>query len=228
MLLQVKNIIKSYYSDKGILICRALEDVTLLLEDKEQLVITGPSGSGKSSLLNILGLIDVPDSGDVFFKGEGFQRMGQRRQEEFRNQNTGFIFQDHHLLKHCTVLENVLIPCLAFKNKTTFAEREKAKSILNRLGIFDKQDYLPSMLSGGERQRAAFARSLINSPDLILADEPTGNLDRGNSERAMEFLLSFAREEGTALIVVTHADHVASLFKKKYSLIDGRLERQRS
>ncbi len=227
MLLKAENISKSYYSDKGVLICRALENVSLDINENRSLTITGPSGSGKSTLLNILGCIDYPDSGYVYYNDKMLSKMNEKNQAEFRNTHAGFIFQDHHLVRHCSVLENVLLPCLAGKRKTGKEESERAEHILEKLGIIGKKDYLPAMLSGGERQRTAFARSLINSPHFILADEPTGNLDWKNSGQAMKLLLDFAENERISLVVVTHSSLVASMFKTEYSLTDGRLKRSR-
>ena len=227
MLLKAENISKLYYSDQDVLICRALDDVSLSIAEGERITITGPSGSGKSTLLNILGGIDFPDSGQVLFKDEKLNEMNAKQQAEYRNIHAGFIFQDHYLIKHCTVLENVLLPSLAFTKKTTKEKQDEAENILETLGIIDKKNYLPSMLSGGERQRAAFARALINSPDFILADEPTGNLDQKNSEQAMNFLLSYTQNEKKTLVVVTHAAHIASMFNTEYSMIDGKINKVR-
>jgi lipoprotein-releasing system ATP-binding protein len=227
MLLNAQNISKSYYSDKGVLICRALENVSLIINENSSLTITGPSGSGKSTFLNILGCIDYPDSGYVYYNDKMLSKMSEKKQAEFRNTHAGFIFQDHHLVRHCSVIENILLPCLANKRKTGIEEKERAEHILEKLGIIDKKDYLPAMLSGGERQRTAFARSLINSPRFILADEPTGNLDRKNSEQAMKMLLDIAETEKISLIIVTHSSLVASMFKTEYALANGRLKRSR-
>ncbi len=225
MLLKAENVSKLYYSNQGVLICKALDDVSLTIGEGERVTITGPSGSGKSTLLNILGGIDFSDSGNVSFNDKKLSEMDEKRQAEFRNIHAGFIFQEHFLIKHCTVLENVLLPNLAYLKRIPKAKQEDAERFLEALGIIDKKDYLPSMLSGGERQRVAFARALINSPDFILADEPTGNLDQKNSEQAMEFLLTFAEKEKMALIVVTHATHIAALFNTEYSMLDGKVSR---
>lgn len=227
MFLKAENISRSYYSDKGILICQALDNVSIAINENKSLAITGPSGSGKSTLLNILGCIDYPDSGCVYYNDKMLSKMNEKKQAEFRNTHAGFIFQDHHLVRQCSAIENILLPCLAYKRKTSREETERADYILEKLGIIDKKDYLPAMLSGGERQRTAFARALINTPRFILADEPTGNLDRKNSEKAMNLLLEFAGNERISLVVVTHSLLIASMFKTEYSLTDGRLKRAR-
>ena len=142
MLLKAENISKFYYSNQGVLICRALDDVSMSIDDGECITITGPSGSGKSTLLNILGCIDFPDSGSVSFNDFKLGDMDEKRQAEYRNIQAGFVFQDHYLIKHCTVLENVLLPCLAFMKKASEAKQENAEMILEVLGIIDKKDYL--------------------------------------------------------------------------------------
>jgi len=199
-----------------------LSGVNLVLNRGEALAITGPSGSGKSTLLYILGVLDQPTAGEVIQFGENPFDFNAKQQAEFRNQNIGFIFQDHHLMPQFSVLENVLIPTMVHQGTTNDAE-ERARHLLERVGLHDRMHHRPAQISGGERQRVAVCRALINNPRLLLADEPTGNLDRSNTQSIGKLLLEINQEQNTILICVTHSRELAALFPKHQELRDGLL-----
>ncbi|MCH9655558.1 MAG: ABC transporter ATP-binding protein [Planctomycetes bacterium] len=199
-----------------------LSGVNLVLNRGEALAITGPSGSGKSTLLYILGVLDQPTSGEIIQFGENPFEFNATQQAEYRNQNIGFIFQDHHLMPQFSVLENVLIPTMVHQGITDDAE-ERARNLLERVGLHDRMHHRPAQISGGERQRVAVCRALINNPRLLLADEPTGNLDRSNTESIGKLLLEINQEQNTVLICVTHSRELAALFPKHQELRDGLL-----
>ncbi|MFK7776531.1 MAG: ABC transporter ATP-binding protein [Gimesia sp.] len=199
-----------------------LSGVNLVLNRGESLAITGPSGSGKSTLLYILGVLDQPTAGEISLFGENPFEFNAKQQAEFRNQNIGFIFQDHHLMPQFSVLENVLIPTMVHQGTSQDAE-ERARHLLERVGLSDRIHHRPAQISGGERQRVAVCRALINNPRLLLADEPTGNLDRTNTQSIGKLLLEINQEQNTVLICVTHSRELAALFPKHQELRDGLL-----
>jgi ABC-type lipoprotein export system ATPase subunit len=189
------------------------------------MAVVGPSGSGKSTLLNIIGALERPTSGDVFFTGKNLANLGDSELSAIRNREIGFIFQLHHLLPQCTVLENVLIPTIPLGIKKSKNEvMRRAKTLLEKVSLTDRMDFFPAVLSGGELQRVAVVRALINTPKLILADEPTGSLDKESSENLGRLLVDLNREEGVALITVTHSMELARLMDKIYNLQNGQLE----
>jgi lipoprotein-releasing system ATP-binding protein len=218
--LLVRGLTRQFDGDAGRV--TVLTGVDLELRRGETLAVTGPSGSGKSTLLYILGLLDRPTSGTILFGGENPLALDAVGQARFRNRAIGFVFQDHHLLPQCTVLENVLIPTLAAEG-TTPAARQRAAALLERVGLGDRQTHRPAQLSGGERQRVAVCRALINQPRLLLADEPTGNLDRRTAEAVGTLLLEVAAEHTAMLICVTHSLELAARFPRRAELHDGRL-----
>lgn len=218
--LVVRNLTKQFtLADESLSI---LAGVNLTLNRGEALAITGPSGSGKSTLLYILGVLDQPSAGEVTQFGENPFTLNAKEQAEFRNQNIGFIFQDHHLMPQFSVLENVLIPTMVHQGSATDAE-ERARHLLERVGLKDRLNHRPAQISGGERQRVAVCRALINNPRLLLADEPTGNLDRSNTEAIGNLLLEINQEQNTILICVTHSSELAALFPQHQRLRDGLL-----
>ena len=221
--LVVEQLTKSYQSTEGPL--SILRGVNLSMDRGDALAITGPSGSGKSTLLYILGALDSPTSGRVTLSDQQLDGLNDAGLAHFRNTQVGFIFQDHHLLPQCSVLENVLIPTLAGQGADAAAE-SRARELLRRVGLSDRLTHRPAQLSGGERQRVAVCRSLINSPVLLLADEPTGNLDRATAESVGSLLLELNREQNTLLICVTHSPDLASRFPRHCALKDGLLEEQ--
>jgi lipoprotein-releasing system ATP-binding protein len=190
-----------------------LRGVDLAVLPGETLAIVGPSGSGKSTLLNILGTLDLPDAGEVWLEGREVERLDARKLARVRNRLIGLVFQLHHLLPHLGVLENVLVPALVSGNPAA----------LERVGLGHRLDHRPSQLSGGERQRAAVVRALVNRPALLLADEPTGSLDRRSAESLADLLIELNREEGTALVVATHAPSLAARMGRTLQLDGGRL-----
>ena len=199
-----------------------LRDVSLALDVGESAVILGPSGSGKTTLLNILGTLEPPTEGRVVLDGCDPYSLPPRQLARFRNRSVGFIFQDHHLLPQCSVLENVLLPTLTEARDEDMAVR--ARELLERVGLSERLEHRPAELSGGERQRVAIARALINRPKLVLADEPTGNLDRKTAERVGELLAELHRDQDLVLLVVTHSETLAQRFARKYELVDGTLK----
>jgi lipoprotein-releasing system ATP-binding protein len=200
-----------------------LGDVSLALGDGENVAILGPSGSGKSTLLNIVGTLESPTSGRVVLNGEDPAGLDDVRLAAFRNQRIGFVFQEHHLLPQCTVLENVLVPTVA-AGPTRPEAVQRARMLLERVGLADRLEHRPAELSGGQRQRAALARALILRPSLLLADEPTGNLDRLAADGVAELLLELQQQEQMMLVVVTHSARLAERMSRRMELIDGRLE----
>ncbi|MCR9229795.1 MAG: ABC transporter ATP-binding protein [bacterium] len=218
--LVVRNLTKQFtLADESLSI---LAGVDLTLNRGEALAITGPSGSGKSTLLYILGVLDQPTAGEVIQFNQNPFVLNAKEQAEFRNQNIGFIFQDHHLMPQFSVLENVLIPTMVHQGSSSDAE-ERARHLLERVGLKDRLNHRPAQISGGERQRVAVCRALINNPRLLLADEPTGNLDRANTESIGKLLLEINQEQNTILICVTHSSELAALFPQHQRLRDGLL-----
>jgi ABC-type lipoprotein export system ATPase subunit len=204
---------------------KVLRGVNLDVAGGESLAIIGPSGSGKSTLLNILGTLDRPDEGRVGLAGEDLSTLDDERLARVRNRKIGFIFQSHHLLPQCTVLENVLVPTLAegAKDLRVGAE-ERARRLLQRVGLEARVSHRPGQLSGGERQRVAVVRALINQPKLVLADEPTGALDRQSAEQLGALLVELNREEHVTLVVVTHSLELARGMGRILELRDGLLQ----
>jgi lipoprotein-releasing system ATP-binding protein len=221
MSLSVEHVDKEFPTRSGTL--AVLRDVNLSVANGESLAIMGPSGSGKSTLLHIVGTLDAPTRGRVTLDGTDPFTLPERRLAVFRNRHIGFVFQDHHLLPQCTVLENVLIPTLVAGEGTATGNSEDARRLLERVGLSDRLDHRPAELSGGERQRAAIARALIRRPRLLLADEPTGNLDRKTAHAVGELLVELHQQEGTILIVVTHSPQLAGLFPRRAEMGDGCL-----
>lgn len=199
-----------------------LRGVSLELAAGENLAILGPSGSGKSTLLQIIGTLDQPTSGSVRLAGQDPFALDEPGQARFRHQQIGFVFQEHYLLPQCTALENVLVPTLANgAGSTDVAAR--ARLLLDRVGLAHRLNHRPAELSGGERQRTAIARALIAGPRLLLADEPTGNLDRATAASVADLLLELHATEGTMLVVVTHSQELASRLQRRAEIAAGRL-----
>ncbi len=199
-----------------------LRGVSLQLSTGENLAVVGPSGSGKSTLLNIIGTLDWPSSGRVLLDGQDPSSLSERQLAAFRNRTIGFVFQEHHLLPQCNVLENVLLPTVA-TGKTTDAAYRRACDLLQQVGLGERLEHRPAELSGGERQRVAIARALINQPALLLADEPTGNLDRATADRVADLLLQLQEQEQMMLILVTHSVRLAQRMSRLLRLEEGRL-----
>lgn len=220
-MLLIKNISKSF-TQRG----QVLNNLSLDVNEGDSIAIMGPSGSGKSTLLNILGLLDKPDSGDIIFKGTPLAQFTDDESAAYRNRNIGFVFQDHLLLPHLTVSENIFLPLLASKySPSELAEREAAiLELMEKTGILDLKNKYPSNISGGEAQRVALVRSLTNNPSMLLADEPTGSLDSRNAENLGDLLLTMNRETGITLILATHSAELAKKMSRVFSLEDGKLK----
>jgi lipoprotein-releasing system ATP-binding protein len=218
--LLVENVVKEFPTRSEPLV--VLRGASLSLSAGENLAILGPSGSGKSTLLYIIGTLDRATSGRIEVQGQDVTQLAEPQLADFRNRRIGFVFQDHYLLPQCSVLENVLVPTIANGAAKPQAV-ERAKLLLDRVGLTQRLDHRPAELSGGERQRAAIARALIHSPALLLADEPTGNLDRTSAAAVGKLLLEMQRTENTMLVVVTHSQELASLFGRRMEIDDGKL-----
>jgi lipoprotein-releasing system ATP-binding protein len=221
MALTVSDLSKDYPTRTGPL--SVLKRISFSLNRGEALAIMGPSGSGKSTLLHILGTLDTPTSGTVTLENTNPFTLPERELAAFRNRRIGFVFQDHHLLPQCSVLENVLVPTLVNRETSPTDTETYARQLLERVGLGGRLDHRPAELSGGERQRVAVARALVLKPALLLADEPTGNLDRKNAEGVGELLMELHRQENNILVVVTHSAELAKLLPRQMEVNDGSL-----
>jgi len=223
-MLELINVAKSYESPGDARGLCVLKDITLKVEKGESVAIVGPSGSGKSTLLNIIGALDRPSQGRVLFDGKDLAKLADTELARIRNREIGFVFQLHHLLPQCTVLENVLVPTLADKNRLSPKEgEERAINLLQRVGLKDHLLHRPGELSGGQRQRVAVVRALINRPRLLLADEPTGSLDERASQNIAELLVELNRSEQVTLILATHSMKLAENMGRVLELNNGVL-----
>jgi len=218
--LEVRSLSKEYPAPSGPL--RVLSDVDLTLKTGDSVSIVGPSGSGKSTLLYILGALEPPTSGTVWLNGQNPYALDDRGLAAFRNLQVGFVFQDHHLLPQCTVLENVLIPTLMSANPDG-SPIDRARDLLDRVGLGPRMHHRPHQLSGGEKQRVALARALVQRPQLVLCDEPTGNLDHESADAVASLLMALHETQPTILIVVTHNLDLAQRFGARYRISDARL-----
>lgn len=215
---------KSFASGDGATPLHILRGASLEIQPAESLAIVGPSGSGKSTILNLLGALDRPDEGQVFFENQDLGTLDDTALAGLRNRRIGFVFQSHHLLPHCTVWENVLVPALASESVVDQPTQDRARQLLDRVGLGARLHHRPGQLSGGERQRAAVVRALINRPGLLLADEPTGALDRASANELAELLVRVNLEDKVALVVVTHAPDLARRMGRALELRDGLLQ----
>ena len=219
-ILACEAVCKNYYD--GQLNVQVLDNLTLQVEKGRSIGIVGASGSGKSTLLHILGGLDKPTSGRVSLMGQDLSELSQKQLSGLRNQYLGFVYQFHHLLPEFSALENVMMPLLIGKRPKEQA-RERALLMLEKVGLKDRVLHRPGELSGGERQRAAIARALVTDPACLLADEPTGNLDRKNALNILDMMMELKQELGTALVVVTHDDEMAARFDRVLNMTDGAL-----
>ncbi|HWQ93715.1 MAG TPA: ABC transporter ATP-binding protein [Clostridia bacterium] len=224
-LLELVGVTKRFEAPDGAGSLLVLHDISLVVRSGESMAILGPSGSGKSTLLQIMGTLDQPSAGRVLLAGTDLGTLDEPRLAEVRNRQIGFVFQAHYLLPQCTVLENVLVPTLAAKRKPGGAADEetlsRATHLLERLGLGERLKHRPGQLSGGEKQRVAVARALINRPQLLLADEPTGSLDQESAHGLGKLLRELNREEGVTLILVTHSPDLAKETDRQLVLING-------
>jgi len=227
VLLSGRGLSKSYPSKGSSGLLRVLSNVDIDIVDGQSIAITGPSGSGKSTLLHLLGGLDRPDSGQIVFKDQDIATLSNDGLALWRNKQVGFVFQFHYLLPEFTALENVMMPALIHQPSIK-ESRKRAEDLLNRVGLSDRLEHRPSELSGGEQQRVAVARALMNQPSLLLADEPTGNLDENNTLQLMQLLSDLRKSEGMAMILVTHDMQLSShcdstLVLSKASVQEGML-----
>ena len=224
MLMQINNITKSYGTEGSRNYRKVLNGVSLKISEGESIAILGRSGSGKTTLLNILGSLDKPDDGTVIYRERDISLFTDKEMNEYRNNEIGFVFQFHHLLPQCSLFENLLIPTLNLTNYEERAQRvEHAISLMKHVGIYELRDQKPGKLSGGECQRTAVIRAMINSPSLLLADEPTGALDEENEGLLADLLFEMNKKEGVALILVTHSESLAAKMDSLYELKSGLL-----
>jgi lipoprotein-releasing system ATP-binding protein len=218
--LQVTGVSKDYAGPAGTV--RVLSEVNLAVRPGESLAVVGPSGSGKSTLLYILGALEAPSSGTVRLHGQDPFALDERALAAFRNTQIGFVFQDHHLLPQCSVIENVLVPTLVGRGERRKVER-RARELVERVGLAPRIDHRPHQLSGGEKQRVAIARALVHHPPLVLCDEPTGNLDNESAGAVFDLLLDLHRAQQSVLIIVTHNPDLAGRLDRTARLAGGRL-----
>ncbi len=215
-LLRIENLSKTYRIPDGKL--QVLHDVDLQVQWGEFIAVTGPSGSGKTTLLSLLGALDSPDSGEIWLEDRAVHRLRGTAAADYRREQVGFVFQLFYLLPNLTALENVMVPLLPYRRKLSFDLKKRAQELLEQVGLGDRQGYPPARLSGGEQQRVAIARALINRPKIVLADEPTGNLDPATGEEVLEVLRELQHTGNQTLIMVTHDPQLAALADRRIHL----------
>ena len=220
-LVETSALVKSYrINDREIEVIRGID---LVLMSGETVAVVGPSGAGKSTLLHLIGLLETPSKGDLFFQGQDTQEMTDHQRAQVRLENIGFVFQFHHLLPEFNALENVMLPGLILGNDPDDC-RGRANDLLSSVGLADRVEHKPGELSGGEQQRTALARALMNRPRLIMADEPTGNLDRKSSNMLRDLLWDICRDQGSTLLLVTHDETLSNEADRVLFMVDGRLD----
>jgi putative ABC transport system ATP-binding protein len=222
-MIQLKNVSRTYQSNGQKSVC-AVRNADLVIRKGEFIAITGPSGSGKSSLMNILGMLDRPDQGEYFFENREINTLSEDELAEIRNRKIGFVFQKFHLLPKTTAVENVELPLLYSDKKNI---RMLANEALEKVGLSDRATHRANELSGGQQQRVAIARALVNEPDIIFADEPTGNLDTASGEEIMK-LFRQLNESGKTIVIITHDHAIAAYAKRSINILDGRLSENNS
>lgn len=218
--IEVKNLKKQYISKENNI--TVFENISFSLDKSDFVSLMGPSGIGKSTLLNILGTLDKPNAGEVYYNGRNPFEMSEMEKARFRNKEIGFVFQFHHLLPEFTALENVMLPAIVYQKKNKYIQK-RAKKLLDDVGLSHRITHKPSEMSGGERQRVAVARSIINNPDVILADEPSGNLDLHNSKKLINLLMQLNQEYESIFIIATHNPEIAKNTDKILLMEDGNL-----
>ena len=217
-MIRLQNIEKVYRTDT--IETLALNSISLHVDKGEFLSIMGPSGCGKSTLLNIMGLLDMPSKGNVQIDDKTTQHLSDKQLAQFRNQKLGFIFQSYHLINDLQVLDNVELPLL-YRNTTAKERKQLATEALAKVGLANRTKHFPTQLSGGQRQRVAIARAIVGRPEIILADEPTGNLDSAMGNEIMEILMQLNKQDGTTIVMVTHDENMANKTHRLVRLFDG-------
>jgi len=221
VILKAENIYKSFQTTKKVKLA-VLKGISLEIKKQKITIIVGASGAGKSTLLHLLGGLDRPDSGEVFYDADDIFKLSEDRLAKFRNKNVGFVFQFHHLLPEFTALENVMIPQMI--NGTSFNKAKvQSEELLKTVGLTERLDHKPAELSGGEQQRVAVARALANNPKIIFADEPTGNLDSVNSDEIHKLILDLKTNLGVTFVIVTHNQNLVNLADQIYEIKDGKI-----
>ncbi|OGH16646.1 MAG: ABC transporter ATP-binding protein [Candidatus Levybacteria bacterium RIFCSPHIGHO2_02_FULL_40_18] len=220
-MIELKNVTKQY--EVGDQIIQVLKGISLKIRDGEFVGILGASGSGKSTLMHIIGLLDSPSEGQVLIDGKDASKLSDNELSKLRNHYVGFVFQQFNLINKYSVLENVLLPALYSKEKLPFDPTNRVLELLSKFGIYDRRNYRPNKISGGQQQRTAIARALIMNPKIILADEPTGNLDTKTGEDIMDLLKSLNKEFGLTVVIVTHEKNIAAKTKKQIFIRDGQI-----
>ncbi len=220
-ILSVTGLIKDF--GEGENQTHVLKDINLAMAAGEMAALLGPSGSGKSTLLTILGTLMRPTEGTHEMLGVDLMHASEAQRTEFRSKNLGFVFQFHHLLPDLSALENVMMPAACAAGRETKAAYERAGELLDAVGLSDRRDFRPAAMSGGQRQRVAVARALINNPVLVLADEPTGNLDRESADQVMDLIHTINQTMGSSFLISTHDEHIAGRCQRRIELLDGRI-----
>lgn len=222
-IIKLKDVWKQYQIDDDV-IFTALKEITLTIEKGEFSSILGPSGSGKSTLMHIIGLLDKPSRGEIVIDGKEISKINDDELSSLRNEFVGFVFQQFNLINKLTILENIVLPTVYARKKMSYDPIKKAMEIMERFGIASKANSYPNRISGGQQQRVAIARSLIMSPQLILADEPTGNLDTKTGDEIMKLLRELNKEENITVLIVTHEPDIAAKTNRKIVIVDGELK----
>ena len=220
-MINLQNVSKSYFLGEEEI--KAVDDVSLVIKEKEFIGILGSSGSGKSTLMHLIGLLEQPTSGSVVLENKDVSKLSDRELSKIRNKTVGFVFQSFNLINRFTVLENVLLPTKYSKKNLNFDPISRADDLLKRFGILERRNFFPNKISGGQQQRVAIARALIMSPKLILADEPTGNLDSKTGDEIIEILKGLNKDFGVTVILVTHEHDIAKKTKRQIYIRDGHI-----